>query len=281
MKQAFDIRVLQCMRLKHGGDTRLNPRKVMDYEFDFCVGCDREIWIDGKHYKVTPGCFIIRKPMQTACSKGQRDCYILTLDFSDNLRGANYSRNTATQIQNPFESDIWDILPTVFKPLHTADYLRIFEELVSIHETDLNENKKTLPLINELLHLLIADAYSYSLPSTEKNATPLDEACSYIKAHFAEEIKLEDIANVAHLDKTYFVRQFKKYFGTSPIAYLIKYRMDYAKKLLQETTLPIKTIAIESGYSEPTFFNTYFKKTFSITPEEYRKSFQTKSNLHS
>lgn len=276
MKHTFDIRVLQCMRLKHNDDSRLHPRKVMDYEFDFCVGCEREIWIDGKHYYVSSGSFIIRKPMQIACSRGLCDCYMLTLDFSNHLQAQNYSRNTATQVQQVFDSDIWDILPTVFKPLHTNDYLRIFQELASINETDINENEKTLPLINELLHLLISDAYLHTFPTNDKIITPLDEACAYLKKHFAEEIRLDDVAAIAHLNKAYFVREFKKYFGITPIAYLIKFRMDYAKKLLQETNLPIKVIALDCGYSEPTFFNTYFKKTFSLTPEEYRKSFQTK-----
>lgn len=276
MKHTFDIRVLQCVRLKHEGDSRLTPRLVMDYEFDFCVGCDREIWIDGKNYKVSPGCFIIRKPNQIACSKGLRDCYILTLDFSHHLETSNYSRNTATQMQQPFDSNIWDILPTVFKPAHTNDYLRIFEQLTSINQPDVNKNEQTAFLVNQLLHLLIADAYLNTEPTEQNTITPLDDACTYIKNNFNKELRLEDIASVVHLNKTYFVRLFKKYFGISPIAYLIKYRMDYAKKLLQETTLPIKVVALECGYNEPTFFNTYFKKTFSVTPEEYRKAFQTK-----
>lgn len=275
MKQSFDISVLQCMRIKHDGDTRRKPRMVMDYEFDFCVGCNREIWVDGKHYTVTPGCFIIRKPKQIACSKGHRDCYILTLDFSKNMHLTNYSRNTATQPQTPFVSDIWDILPTVLKPAHKEDYINIFEQLLSIHEVDLNENSKTHVLVNQLLHLLIADAYQSLIPTQEKTLSPMDQVCRYIKTHFAQEIRLDDVAKVVHLNKNYLVRQFTKTFGISPIAYLIKYRMDYAKKLLQETSLPIKIIAVECGYFEPSFFNYYFKKTFSITPEEYRKNFQS------
>lgn len=90
-----------------------------------------------------------------------------------------------------------------------------------------------------------------------------------------EEISLDDLAAVAHLNKNHLVRQFKNRFGISPIAYLIKNRMEYAKKLLAESNLTVKTIAAKCGYSDPSFFNYYFKKTFSISPAAYRHSQQT------
>jgi YesN/AraC family two-component response regulator len=198
---------------------------------------------------------------------------MLTLDFSNRVMSKNYSRNTANEIQQPFSSEIWDILPSVFKPLHTRDYANIFEKLLSVHDININENPKTLPLVNELLHLIISDAY-HAFTDAENNQTSMDEACSYIKTHFSEEIRLDDIAGHIHLCKNYLVRQFKKAYGVSPISYLIRVRMDYAKKLLLETNLPIKTVAAECGYNDPAFFNYYFKKTFSVTPKAYRSTFK-------
>lgn len=99
------------------------------------------------------------------------------------------------------------------------------------------------------------------LPADNKKKTPIDEVCYYIKNHYMEEISLNDLANVAHLNKNYLVRQFKNRFGISPISYLIKIRMEYAKKLLAESNLTVKAIATECGYNNPSFFNYYFKKT--------------------
>ena len=148
--------VLQCMRFKHESKSKSIVRTVMDYEFDFCVGCNREMWINEKRYQLEKGCFVIRKPGQKVHSKGIYDCYMLTLDFSDRFPESKYSRNTATQMQKNFESQMWDILPLVFKPLHYDDYIRIFENLLSVNEININENRKTKLLINELLHLLIS-----------------------------------------------------------------------------------------------------------------------------
>ena len=92
-----------------------------------------------------------------------------------------------------------------------------------------------------------------------------------------EDIELDDLSSIAHLNKNYLVRQFKNSFGISPIAYLIKIRMEYAKKLLIESNLPIKNIATYCGYKDSSFFNFYFKKTFNISPASYRKAQQTDS----
>ena len=267
--------VLKCIHFKHNERFGSPARTVMDYEFDFSVGCDREMWLDNERYKIEKGSLVIRKPGQKVSSKGNFDCYMLTLQFSGQSLYSNYSRNTATQMQAPFESKIWDVLPPVFTPAHYNEYVGIFENLLSVNEVDINENTKTLLLINELLHLIISDAYMHYLPADNKEKTPIDEVCYYIKNHYMEEISLNDLADVAHLNKNYLVRQFKKRFGISPISYLIKIRMEYAKKLLAESNLTVKAIAAECGYNDPSFFNYYFKKTFNISPEAYRRSQQT------
>ena len=270
MDYVFSPRVLQCMRFKQESRFYSPERTVMDYELDFCVGCDREMWLDGRYYKIKKGSFVVRTPGQKVYSKGVYDCYMLTLDFSGRTHLSEYSRNTATDIQPVFSSEIWDVLPVVFNPVHFDDYVTIFEELLSVNEVDINDNEITLLLVNRLLHLVVSDAYLQICPAQKPGSSPVDEVCSYIKQNFAEDIKLDDIASLVHLNKNYLARQFKKAFGISPIAYLINIRMEYAGKLLSETNLPVKTVALKCGYKDPSFFNSYFKKTYSVTPAEYR-----------
>jgi len=116
-------------------------------------------------------------------------------------------------------------------------------------------------------------------PNESRIKSEIDEVFSYIKNNFTEDISLDDISAVAHMNKNYLVRKFKNNYGISPISYLIKLRMDYAKKLLAESDIPIKVIAASCGYSDPSFFNSYFKKTFHITPAAYRQLHQ-ESNKH-
>ena len=271
MKHIYTANILQCMHYRHEKIPGSTPRIVMDYEFDFSVGCDRELWIDDEQYHIQNGCFVIRKPGQKVYSDGKYNCYMLTLDFFNRLHSVKYSRKSATEMQAPFESDMWQVLPSVFEPRHYQDYVRIFEALLSINETDINQNPRALLLVNELLHLIVSDAYDQTMPESTVQKTPIDEICSYMKSHFAEDIQLTDLAAIAHLNKNYLVRQFRKTYGISPIAYLIKIRMDYSKKLLTESNLPVKQVASECGYHDPSFFHSYFKKTFHMSPREYRQ----------
>ncbi len=275
MMNIYSPYVLQCMHFKHENNSNSSTRIVMDYEFDFSLNCNREMWIDENKYKIEKGCFAIRKPGQKVRSAGVYDCYMLTLDFSNHPLNSEYSRNTATQLQKDFESDIWNVLPSVFKPSHYDDYIKIFEELLSINEVDINKNKNTALLINKLLHLLISDAFHRDFYSENIPNTPIDEVCTYIKNHYSEELTLDKLASVVHLNKNYLVRQFKKKFGISPISYLINIRMEHAKKFLAETNLPIKIIALNCGYADPAFFNSYFKKRYAVTPAAYRLSQQS------
>lgn len=271
--------ILQCMHFKCESKSNYVERTVMDYEFDFCVGCDREMWINETYYKIEKGCFVIRKPGERVRSGGTYNCYMLTLDFSNRVPFVGYTRNNATVMQKSFESDIWSVLPSVFKPAHSDDYIRIFEQLLSINKIDINENTDSRLLINELLCLLMSDAFCslYSVGNSQN--APADIVCTYIKEHYMEKICLDDLAQMVHLNKNYLVRQFKKSFGVSPIAYLINVRMKHAKKLLLETDMPIQTIAFYSGYTDPAFFNFYFKKLYSVTPAIYRLSKRNATSL--
>ncbi len=65
---------------------------------------------------------------------------------------------------------------------------------------------------------------------------------------------------------------FKKNFGISPHKYLINYKLNHAQKLLLNTTLTISEISYEIGYSTPMQFYETFKKTFGVTPNQFRKS---------
>ena len=182
-------------------------------------------------------------------------------------------------MQQPYDSEIWDILPSVFKPEHYSDYIRLFEALLSINEMNINDNPKTLLLVNHLLHLLLSDAFSHLASIRSTPRASVDEVSSYIKNHFMEKIDLDLLASVVNLNKNYMVRLFKKAFGVSPISYLISVRMNHAERLLTETDLPVNYIAYHCGYHDPAFFNSYFKKIHAITPVEYRLLQQSTTTL--
>lgn len=65
-------------------------------------------------------------------------------------------------------------------------------------------------------------------------------------------------------------RCFKKNIGQSPMEYLIKYRLNQSKKLLLETDMTITDICQQCGFSDSAYFGKVFRRSFGITPGEYR-----------
>lgn len=64
---------------------------------------------------------------------------------------------------------------------------------------------------------------------------------------------------------------FKKHTGKTFNTFLIEYRMEKAKELLQKPGTQIQSVAHDVGYSDVKYFNKLFKKYTSLTPTEYIK----------
>lgn len=270
MEYTFNPTILQCKYFVTHNCSYSPERIVTDYELDFYIDGERETWIDDVYYKINKGSLILRTPGQRVCGKGDYNCFMLTLDFSSHRSLENYSRNSSTQIQPIYSSPMWNILPGVFTPLHYDDYVRIFTKLTSINTHDINDHVASQSLINQLLHLVISDSFNHYAPKITNTTDCIDDVCNYIKLHYSENLSLEDLADVAHICKNHLIRKFKSKLNISPVTYLIQYRMEIAKSLLSKTDLPVKSIAVQCGYNDYSYFCLTFKKTFSVTPAQYR-----------
>ena len=95
----------------------------------------------------------------------------------------------------------------------------------------------------------------------------------HIHEHIAEEIDVKELADVASVTKTYFIRLFKQEFGLSPIQYINKKKVERAQLLLFTTDSSVKEVAYKLGFSDHSYFIRLFRKITGITPQEYRKLF--------
>ncbi len=93
----------------------------------------------------------------------------------------------------------------------------------------------------------------------------------YIDNHFKEDLKLDQLAELAHLNKFYLAHAFRQEFGTSPINYLISRRIAESRFLLRETDHNLSLIAQIVGFSSSSYFSQCFSRVEGITPMEYRK----------
>ncbi len=92
----------------------------------------------------------------------------------------------------------------------------------------------------------------------------------YIDMHFAEALSLEQLTRISLMQKSYFMHQFKKHFGVSPIKYLNQVRIENAKIQLISTDKPITEIAADVGFNTPAYFSEMFLRASGMTPSAYR-----------
>lgn len=105
-----------------------------------------------------------------------------------------------------------------------------------------------------------------------------DSVVMRVRKFIAANIKQEDlsrevIANAVFLNPDYLSRLFKQQTGVSLSEYVQQQRLNLAKNLLTQTSLPVGNIALDLGYSSFSYFTRVFKAATGCAPMEYRKRY--------
>lgn len=101
----------------------------------------------------------------------------------------------------------------------------------------------------------------------------INDAINFISEHFQENIVIEDYIKRLNCSASTFFRNFKNYTGMTPLQFLLQKRMNYAKKLLETTNLPVSEITAKVGYENPLYFSRLFHKHTKLSPSRYRQKF--------
>ena len=112
----------------------------------------------------------------------------------------------------------------------------------------------------------MADAPNMLRPYME-----LNEVLEYVREHYAEPIKIDQLAEIMHLSTSQFERRFRKAFQISPTRHILNVRIRAACNLLTTTNDTVASIALESGFYDQSHFIRGFKKITGLSPGEYRK----------
>ena len=103
------------------------------------------------------------------------------------------------------------------------------------------------------------------------------EAVEYMKQHSGEsELRMWDISRILGMSEKNFRRIFKMTYGQTPYAFLQKFRVEKAEKLLVYTGKSVSEIALNCGFCDVYSFSHCFKRHFGISPQKYRDSSQNK-----
>ncbi len=144
---------------------------------------------------------------------------------------------------------------------------RVFDDIRTLAVSGGEDMQRKLSAITYefLLHLPPEDA-PLELPGG------LSRIIEDIHGNITERITLKTMSAKYGIGERTLNRLFQKYMNCSPIQYVIRTRMMYARQMLQSEGLGIENIAKVCGYRSFAFFVKEFKRMFSCTPGEYRKN---------
>ena len=111
------------------------------------------------------------------------------------------------------------------------------------------------------------------MPSDKKSPSIVAEARYYMSQHYTDpNLMLQDVAKAVNMSNSRFSTVFAQQSGKTFTEYITGLRLGKAKELLRETDLRSSQIAFEVGYNDAHYVSYLFKKSFGLTPGEYRSS---------
>lgn len=152
------------------------------------------------------------------------------------------------------------------------------EERISAYFMDLVEEIRGAEKYNELIakylaRLILIAILRLANISEAKFVTNaiFNQIYTYFNNNYTKIESLDQVCEKIHVSKYYISHVFKKYIGKPPMQYIAAKRIDYAKKLLQETDLSATVIGEKCGYADHALFFKAFKRFEGMTPIAFRK----------
>lgn len=99
----------------------------------------------------------------------------------------------------------------------------------------------------------------------------------YIRKNYMKAISMQDAARMMNYSDAYFCKLFKQCFDQNFTAYLARFRINEARRLLQDKNASVREVSMLVGYYDANYFAKVFKRIAGMNPSEYRDSFHTDS----
>lgn len=237
----------------------------LDYTPDynkFYLICDGEGWlkIGDKEYTPRPGQWFLMP-------QGVKQSYSIT-------SGPRFTKYWCHFTAKVGENNLFDLLnvPAFIESGSEGEPRRLFQELLASKA----DATLTAPLLIKAAMMKLIAYYigqaGAGEPGVEPAAAsmPLQAVIEHIHLHYDRNLTIDELAERAHLHPNYFIRAFRKHFGTSPIQYVNRKRIEEAKWLLTTTNLKLAEIGDSVGIPDVSYLSKLFKSSTGLSPTAYR-----------
>ncbi|MBR5743052.1 MAG: helix-turn-helix transcriptional regulator [Clostridia bacterium] len=108
-------------------------------------------------------------------------------------------------------------------------------------------------------------------PPEKDKSDRMEKAKEFFRENFDRPVGVDEAAKAVNLAPSSFSRRFRAAFGVSPYAYLLAVRLERAREMLLETSLPVSEVAYRTGFGSDSCFIAFFKKETGLSPLKFRK----------
>lgn len=159
---------------------------------------------------------------------------------------------------------------------------KIFERMINVYMTPALNNSCNELHLRSLLGLMFCELYEshrdfFTGPRSVKGHIA-NEVRRYIDENYDQQLNISELAREHFVHPSYLSHIFANQVGLSPRKYLTNLRLSNARKLLLSSENTIQSISAKVGFPDVNNFIQSFKKSFGITPKQYRKKMLSEFN---
>lgn len=214
---------------------------------------------------------------QGNCS--EPDVREITIQFSSNLLDNQLlARNQFASIRRMFERARLGLTFSMPAIMRVYGFLNDIASLEERFEQFLT----MLKILNELSlddHARTLASSAFAQHAERRESRRVSKVKDYISVHYAEPLRLEDLASLVGMAPSAFSRFFKQHTTRTLMDYIIDIRLGNAARMLVDTTTSISEICYACGFNNLSNFNRSFKARRGYTPRDFRALF-TKNRVY-
>lgn len=235
-------------------------------------------------YRVTDGIFLLLNHDQIYSSSLISDKAVrsFTLNFCPEFKKKKFAELMASEeklLDDPRYESIKDL--NFFSKLYSYDpeiAKEIFElknYIDGLNYSSLYINEKMANILEGIYKLNCkvlkeTEAVNAGKPSTRiETYKRITRAKDYIESNFMNSVSLETLGKVSSMNQFHFLRKFKQFYSKTPHQYLTEVRLREAKAFLKKKK-SVTEVCMEVGFEDPASFSKLFKKSFGVSPVDYR-----------
>jgi len=98
------------------------------------------------------------------------------------------------------------------------------------------------------------------------------KVCGYIDTHISSRVRVAELCALVQLSEAHFSRSFKRTFGQSPHAFLVRRRLELATRYMLETDASLSDIALRCGFVDQAHLCKHFRQATGQPPAAWRRA---------